>query len=86
MRAFGGRPLTALVDPKRASPAALEVLAQRAGASLLTSLYLQRHESLRILTWLATRATLDPANAPAHRRRLEDWLARLGSPAQAKSA
>lgn len=86
MRAFGGRPLTALVDPRRASPGALAALAHRAGDSLLTSQYLQRHEALRILTWLATRTTLDAANAPVHRRRLEDWLARLGEPAMAKSA
>ena len=37
LRAMGGRPVTALVDPRRASPAALEALARQAGASLLTS-------------------------------------------------
>lgn len=86
MRSFGGRPLTSIVDPRRASPAELDALARRAGASLLTSAFLQRRDSIRILTWLATRATLDPENAPAHRRRLEDWLARLGEPAFARSA
>ena len=86
LRAMGGRPVTALVDPRRASPAALEALARQAGASLLTSVYLQRRESIRILTWLATRATLEPSRASEHRRRLEGWLCRLGGVAIAKSA
>jgi hypothetical protein len=86
MRAFGGRPLTAIADPRRASPAALLQFAQRAGASMLTSSYLERHESIRILTWLATRAPLDPARAAEHRRNLEAWLIRVGGPALAKSA
>ena len=86
LRAMGGRPVTALVDPRRASPAALEALARQAGASLLTSVYLQRRESIRILTWLATRATLEPSRASEHRRRLEEWLCRLGGVAIAKSA
>ena len=49
MRAFGGRPLTAIADPRRASPGALARFAQLAGASLTTSSYLERRESIRIL-------------------------------------
>ena len=86
MRAFGGRPLTALVDPRRASPQALAELARRAGPSLLTSAYLQRRESIRILCWLATRGPLDPARGASHRRNLEDWLARVGGPSLARVA
>jgi hypothetical protein len=78
MRAFGGRPLTALIDPRRASPRALAAFAQRAGPSMLTSTYLERRESIRILTWLAIRATLDPKHARQHGRQLEEWLARVG--------
>ncbi len=77
--AFGGRPLHALADPRRVSPAALDELAQRAGPSLLTSTYLARREPLRILAWLATRAALDTSRSSVHRRRLQAWLCRLGS-------
>jgi len=86
MRSFGGRPLTAIVDPRRASPPALAQLVRQAGASLTTSTYLQRRESIRILTWLATRASADPARATEHRRNLGAWLSRIGGPALAKSA
>ena len=86
MRAFRGRPLTALLDPRRASPRALAQLVRQAGASLTTSTYLQRRESIRILTWLTTRASADPARATGHRRSLQAWLAALGGPALAKSA
>src|SRR5262245_9778532 len=85
MRSFGGRPLTALVDPRRTAPAALAGLAQRSGASLLTSSYLERRESIRILTWLTTRAVLDPARASARQREIETWLARLGGLVVARS-
>jgi hypothetical protein len=49
MRAFGGRRIGELADPRLVSPAALENLAARPGASLYTSSYLQRQESRRIL-------------------------------------
>ena len=86
MVAFGGRPLTAIVDPRRASPKELSLLAQRAGPSLLTSSYLERRESLRILAWLSTRAAQEPEKASEHRHTLERWLARVGGASLAKSA
>lgn len=79
MAAFGGVPLTALLDPRLVSPAALESLARRAGPSLLTSSYLRRREPLRILALLATRAVLDPARAGEHRARLLAWVTDLGA-------
>ncbi len=78
MAAFGDRPISALADPRRASPAALDDLARRAGPSLLTSQYLARREPLRIIAWLAAQAALEPARAGAHHRALQSWLARLG--------
>jgi hypothetical protein len=78
MEAFHGRPMCALADPRRVSPAALDELARRAGPSLLTSQYLSRREPLRIVAWLATRASLDTHHAAAHHRGLQSWLARLG--------
>jgi hypothetical protein len=56
MRAFGGRPLSALADPRRAGPAALQALARQAGPALYTSSYLQRLEPLRILAWTVLQA------------------------------
>jgi hypothetical protein len=86
MRAFGGRPLTALVSPRRVSPAALSAFATRAGASLLTSSYLERRESIRILTCLTTRVAGDARTATANRQDLEAWLTRVGRPTLAKTA
>jgi hypothetical protein len=75
MAAFGGAPLSAVLDPRRVSPAALAALANQAGPSLLTSSYLRRREPLRILAYLATREVADPARAAAHRARLLAWVA-----------
>ncbi len=86
MKSFGGRPLTAIVNPQRVSPTALDELATRAGASLLTSSYLARRESIRILAWLANRSQADPAHASEHRLTLLNWLAALGGTGLAKSA
>jgi hypothetical protein len=86
MVAFGGRPLTGIVDPRRASPKELGLLAQRAGPSLLTSSYLARRESIRILAWLSTRAPEEPEKASEHRHTLERWVAQVGGASLAKSA
>jgi hypothetical protein len=79
MTAFGGVPLSALLDPRRVSPTALEALARQAGPSLLTSSYLRRREPLRILALLATQAVLDPGRAAEHRARLMAWVSALGA-------
>jgi hypothetical protein len=89
MGAFGGRPLSAVADPRRASPAALAELARVAGPSLLASTYLARKESVRILAWLAGRALEDPRHATDHWRTLRGWVAALGGlqpPAQDRAA
>jgi hypothetical protein len=78
MAAFGGRPLSSVADPRRASPVALAELARVAGPSLLTSTYLARKEPVRILAWLAGRALDDPSHATAHWRTLRMWVASLG--------
>ncbi|MDT3439331.1 MULTISPECIES: hypothetical protein [unclassified Pseudofrankia] len=63
MAAFGGRPLAAVADPRIVSPAALAVFARQAGPSLLTSTYLRRIASLRILAWL-TASTASACSPP----------------------
>jgi hypothetical protein len=77
MRAFGGRPLAALADPRLVSPAALATLARSAGPALYTSSYLRRLESTRILAWIVLGAGPGPAD-PAARPVVEDWLRRMG--------
>lgn len=79
MRAFGGRPLSALADPHRVSPKELSALAARAGDSLYTSTYLQRHESLRILAYNNLQAAIAPERAPDLAKHLETWLESLGA-------
>ncbi|MGZ4248405.1 MAG: hypothetical protein ACXVUE_08885 [Solirubrobacteraceae bacterium] len=79
MRAFGGRSLAQLCDPRRVSPTRLIELAARAGDSLYTSSFLQRHESLRILSYNTMLAATSPERAPDLAKQLEGWLERLGA-------
>lgn len=76
-RAFGGRALSSLADPERVSPTRLAELARQAGDTLLTSAFLARSDSLRILALLTADQPLDPAATTARTARLHDWLARL---------
>jgi hypothetical protein len=74
MHAFHGAALSTLADPHRLAPAELNRLAERAGASLYTSSYLQRQEPMRILA-LTTLRGLDSKTAPTE---METWLRRVG--------
>ncbi|MEV0343879.1 hypothetical protein AB0H49_33200 [Nocardia sp. NPDC050713] len=74
MRAFQGVPLSALADPRRLSPHELNRLADRAGASMYTSTYLQRLEPMRILALTVLRG-LEAPTAPTE---METWLRRMG--------
>jgi hypothetical protein len=86
MTAFGGRSLSQLADPRRASPPELSALAARAGDSLYTSTYLQRHESLRILAYNTLQAAVAPERAPDLASHLQAWLERLGAEPTAEAA
>jgi hypothetical protein len=72
MRAFGGVPLSALVDPRRVAPAELERFAARAGAALYTSSYLRRVDAMRILAWTVLNGTNDRGGG------MDPWLRDLG--------
>lgn len=74
MNAFHGAALSTLADPRRAAPAELSRLADRAGASLYTSSFLQRQEPMRILALTVLRG-LDSKTAPIE---METWLRRVG--------
>ena len=77
-RAFGDRPLTALVDPRRVRPDELLDLERRTGPALWTSTYWLTREPLRLLALSGYRIATEPGRTPellAHARR---WMARLG--------
>jgi hypothetical protein len=78
MRAFGGRPLTALVDPMRVRPDALAALARDAGASLGTSSHWLWNESLRLLALSGYRLATEPDRAREIVAEFETWMLRLG--------
>jgi hypothetical protein len=79
MRAFGGRPLTALIDPMRVRPDALAALARDAGASLGTSSHWLWNESLRLLALSGYRLATEPERAPQIATQFEAWMLRLGN-------
>lgn len=78
MRAFGGRPLTALVDPMRVRPDALAALEREAGASIGTSSHWLWSESIRLLALSGYRLATEPEKAPEITAEFEAWMLRLG--------
>jgi hypothetical protein len=80
MRAFGGRSLTAIVDPLAVRPDALAQLSQMAGPALATSPHWLRREGLRLLALSSYRAATEPERAAEIARQYEDWMLRLGRP------
>jgi hypothetical protein len=86
MRSFHGASFGDVLDPRRVSLTSLRELELQAGDTLLTSGYLQRRESVRILSLLATRGIQDPARLHEHRKTLVDWVRALGNPIRASSS
>jgi hypothetical protein len=86
MRSLGGAPLARVLDPRRVHPEALRDLEQQAGGSLLTSSYLRRRDSLRILAVLAARTVTDPAHTRENRARLRAWVCDLGADSSPRAA
>jgi hypothetical protein len=80
MRAFGGKPLVALVDPLRVRPDALAGLAREAGGALTTSAHWVRREALRLLALTSYLAATEPERSVEIAKQYEDWMLRLGSP------
>jgi hypothetical protein len=83
MRAFGGKPLSAIVDPRAVGPDALARLEREAGPALRTSSHWLRHEGLRLLALSSYRAATEPERAAEIAADYEDWMLRLGRPLQA---
>lgn len=82
MRAFGGQPLTSLVDPLRVRPDALAALARDAGGSLGVSSHWLWNESLRLLALSGYRMATEPERTPEIAAEFEAWMLRLGSGAR----
>jgi len=71
---FGGRPVTALVDPQRVSPRALAELERGAGAALWTSPHWRQTEGIRIVALAGLREAEDPYRADQWVQRAETWF------------
>jgi hypothetical protein len=83
MRAFGGRPISALIDPLRVSPEALDALEQRLGPALFTSMHWVWTEALRLLALTGFRVATEPERAVEILNQQESWMLRLGGALQA---
>jgi hypothetical protein len=83
MRAFKGRPLRALAQPERVSPAALADLEARIGPALFTSAHWIWTEPLRILALTGLRAGDRPRALDDVLQTQEESMLRLGGALQA---
>jgi hypothetical protein len=82
-RAFRGRPLRALIQPERVSPAELQALEMRLGTSLHTSMHWVWTECLRLLAWTGWQLAMSPAAAAEILKLQEASMLRLGGALQA---
>jgi septum formation topological specificity factor MinE len=77
-RAFGGRSLADVIDPRRVSPAALEQLERDIGEGGLHSRHWIWDEAIRILALTSYRATRDAASLREAVRQQDAVMRRLG--------
>lgn len=85
MRAFGGRALTAWIDPQRVRPDSLAQLARDVGGSIVSPHWLDR-ESLRLLALSSLRYATEPERAVEIAKDCEAWMLRLGNESLPKAA
>jgi len=78
LRAFGGKPLTSLVDPERVRPETLLRLDSQVGPALYTSPHWLFTEGLRLLALTGYRAAVLPERAADVIAQQEAWMLRLG--------
>ena len=81
MRSFNGRPLRALIQPERVSPASLDELERRIGPALFTSAHWLWTEPLRILALTGLQLgeqthETSRTSCNCKSRRCCDWAAR----------
>jgi len=82
-RAFRGRPLRALIQPERVSPAELQALESRLGGSLYTSMHWVWTECLRLLALTGWQIAAAPSGAAEVMKQQEASMLRLGGSLQA---
>lgn len=83
MRAFGSRPLIALIDPERVKPHTLLALEQQLGTALYTSMHWIWTESLRLLALTGLRMATMLERKTNMFKQQEEWMLRLGGALQA---
>ena len=83
MRSFNGRPLRALIQPERVSPAALAELGERIGPALYTSAHWIWSEPLRILALTGLQVANRPKDLNSVLQLQEQAMLRLGGALQA---
>jgi len=79
MQSFGGRSISALVDPMRVSPVSLFQLEQKIGPSLYTSMHWVWTESLRLLALTGLKAVTEPGSSEDGMKQQKDWMFLLGT-------
>lgn len=77
-RAFGGKPLTEIVNPQQVSPRALEALGAAAGQAAFTSSYWIWNEAIRLLALTGWRAAASGAALREATAQQEKWMLTLG--------
>ena len=82
-RAFRERALRALIPPERVSPAELQAMEARLGASLYTSMHWVWEECIRLLALTGWRMAAAPADAAETLQSQETSMLRLGGSLQA---
>lgn len=83
---FRGKCLAGLVDPQRASPAALREMERTAGGSAFTSSQWIWNECVRLTALTGLRYATEPEKGPEILKMQEDWMIRLGTMTAAKAA
>lgn len=78
MRSFGGRPLSALVNPMRVSPESLIRLERQLGPALYTSMHWVWTESIRLLALTGLKVATMPEQAAEALEQQQAWMLRLG--------
>jgi hypothetical protein len=82
MRAFGGRPLVALINPDRVKPEALLAMERQLGAALYTSMHWIWTEALRLLALTGFRMAIMPEKKADTFKQQDEWMLRLGGAMQ----
>lgn len=76
-RAFGGRPLIELADPRRVHPDVLFQLERRVGPALYTSSHWAAAEPLRLLALTGLHVAVSPRRAAEFLKQQETWMFNL---------